>query len=354
VLDFLEREPRLRVVGSITEPDALFRLASTANPNVTVVCPMIGRDLRHPAANGRAPHLLLVGEEMTVPVLREAIEAGVRGVFAWPEERQELVRTIVAAPREDETSPAGRGRVIAVVGARGGAGATFLATHLAAAFSDQGRMCVLVDVDGSFADVTAALGIAGQTETRTTTDLLPVAQELTSDHVEDALHHHERGFSVLLAPIDPSPSSPLLAALYDAAVRLLAQTHDVVILHLPRSLEDTARAAINLSDEVVLVMAPALSSLHSARRVADAFGLREPSGRCRIVINQLVRGGVGPGEVEQAVGIQPSAGIRFDPRVGRAQDRGELLRGRSRGAGRDIEALARLLVPAHQVLHSRG
>jgi DNA-binding NarL/FixJ family response regulator len=190
VLDFLEREPRVTVVGAVSQPDALFRVSNTAKPDITMVCPLIARDVRHPAANGRAPNLLVVAEEMTVPILREAIEAGARAVFAWPEEREELARTILAIPREEESRPDGRGKVIAVFGPRGGSGTTFIATHLAAALADQGRKCVLIDLDAGFADVTVALGMGADDDARTVADLLPVAEELSPEHVEDALHHH--------------------------------------------------------------------------------------------------------------------------------------------------------------------
>ncbi|HEX9410824.1 MAG TPA: AAA family ATPase [Actinomycetota bacterium] len=344
VLDFLERDPRVSVVGAVTQPDALLSLANTA-PDATVVCPAIARDLRHPAANGRAPSLLVVAEEMTVPVLRESIEAGARAVFAWPDERDELIRTIVAVPRERQASPSGRGRVIAIFGPRGGCGTTFVACHLIAALSDQGRKCVLVDLDGSFADVTIALGIDDSKDIRTAADLLAVMEEMSPDHVENALFRHPEGFAVLLAPANPSTSSSLVPELYEAAITQLALMYEAVILHVPRSLDGVARVGLNLADEVVLVVAPDVFSVHSARRAIDAVGLAEPSGRCRVVINPMVRGAVGAAEVESALGIRPATAIRFDAAVGRVQDRGELLPSRSRGAGRDVRALAQVLVP---------
>jgi len=344
VLDFLERDPRVSVVGAVTQPDALLSLANTA-PDATVVCPAIARDLRHPAANGRAPSLLVVAEEMTVPVLRESIEAGARAVFAWPDERDELIRTIVAVPRERQASPSGRGRVIAIFGTRGGCGTTFVACHLIAALSDQGRKCVLVDLDGSFADVTIALGIDDSKDIRTAADLLAVMEEMSAEHVENALFRHPEGFAVLLAPANASTSSSLVPELYEAAITQLALMYEAVILHVPRSLDGVARVGLNLADEVVLVVAPDVFSVHSARRAIDAVGLAEPSGRCRVVINPMVRGAVGAVEVESALGIRPTTAIRFDPAVGRVQDRGELLPSRSRGAGRDVRALAQVLVP---------
>jgi Flp pilus assembly CpaE family ATPase len=348
VLDFLERDSRLTVVSAVTQPDGLFRMAGTTNPDATVVCPGLARDARHPAAMDRVTNLMVVAEEMTVPVLREAIEAGARAVFAWPEERDELARTIFALPREEEASPSGGGKVIAVFGARGAAGTTFVASHLAATWADQGLKCALIDFDRVFADLTVALGINGSGDVRTVADLIPVVGELSADHVGDAVHHHPRGFTVLLAPSDPSGGSSLGPALYEAAVTKLALVNDIALLHVPRCVDDVVRTGLSLSDEVVLLVAPDLFSLHSARRAIEAFGLGEPSGRCRIVVNPLARGGMGAGEIEEILGIPPSAGIRFDATVGRVQDRGQLLPPKSRGAARDLRALSKLLAPSRE------
>jgi len=231
-----------------------------------------------------------------------------------------------------------------VFGPRGGSGTTFLACQLAASLADERLRCVLVDLDADFADVTVALGIDRlQGDVRTLSDLTSVMEELTPEHVADALYPHPRGFGVLLAARD-RPADPSGPELYAAAVTHLSFSHQIVVLHLPRSLDRLAMAGLSLSDEVVLLIAPDTFSLHAARRAIGAFGLGDDPGRCRIVVNQLSRGGLRTAEIERILGRRPSATLRFDPAVGRAQDRGELLSARAHGAARDVRLLARQLV----------
>jgi Flp pilus assembly CpaE family ATPase len=350
VLDHLGRDARLEVVGAVARPGALLQGMRDLAPDVTVACPVMVREISHPAV-GRAPNLLVVAEEMTVPVLREAIEAGAHGVFAWPEEREELSEEIARLRRPSSEVPAPRGRVIAVYGARGGSGTTFVASHLAASFADRGETCVLVDLDANFADITIALGIDRQV--RTIADLVPVAGELGPHQVEDALYRHPRGFSVLLAPTEPAHEEPIPPGLYTAAIALLAGAFEVVVVHVARGLDSLIRNAIGMADEVVLVIAPDLFSLHSARRMVRALGLREPPGRCRVLINPLVRNEIGPRDVERVLGMAPFAAVRFDPAVGRAQGHGRLLPHRARRAGKDVLALAGMLSP-RRALHPEG
>jgi Flp pilus assembly CpaE family ATPase len=342
VLDFFERDPRVDVVAAVTQPDALFRIEPKTGPDVTIACPVLTRGVQHPSAGGRIRNLLVVGEEMTVPLLRDAIDAGAKAVFAWPGERDELARAIAVLAGSDDWASAPRGRVVAVFGPRGGSGTTFIASHLAAALADEGKRCVLVDLDRCFADVSVALGIAPGQDFRTVADLVPVAGELEPGHVEDALFRHPRGFAALLAPPEPTQAPDIASGLYSGAVALLALSHDVVVLHTPRYLDDVTRAGLAMADEILLVVSPDLFSLYSARRAVSALGQQGGGGRHRVVINPHARGDIGFAEIEATVGVRPTAAVRFDPAVSRAQDRGELLRTRAHRAWRDVRALAKL------------
>jgi Flp pilus assembly CpaE family ATPase len=343
VLDFLERDARIEVTGAATDPDRFMRLLVDLAPDVTVVCPGLAPGVRHPAARSRTQDVLVITEEMTVPVLREAIDAGARGVFCWPEERRELAKAITRLPSDRGPRSPGRGRVIAVYGARGGSGVTFVSTHLAAAFADRGLRSLLVDLDSGFAGLTVALGIGPSEAKRTIADLLPVLEELSPDHLEDALYRHRRGFSVLLGPpegVDPSSISP---GLYAGAIALLAGDFDVIVLHLPRALDDVAKTGAGLADELLLVASLDLFSLYGARRALTSLGLTASPGRCRLVINRLGSAQVTPKDVERVLGVPTSVGVRFDAAVKRVQDRGELLSSRSRRAGKDVRVLAGLI-----------
>lgn len=343
VLDFLVRDPRIEVVGAATAPDRLLQLARDGQADAVVLCPILARELRHPSSLGRLPSVLLVAEEMTVPVLREAIDTGAEGVFAWPEEREELAGTIARARVHRE--PAGRGgRVVGVLGVRGGVGATFVATHLAAYLADLGVRTALVELDPDFADLTVALGLLPGRGARTVADLEPVALELSHPHVQEVAYPHPRGFDVLLGP--PEASGPLPPGLLPACVEVLAASHEVVLLHLPRSLAEAVREAVRAADQLLLVAGLDLFSLYGARRAVRSLGLWEASDRCRVVLNRAARAAVTPEDVASVVGIAPVACLRFDRAAVRAQERGALLPAGARGVGRDLRALAAAVAEA--------
>jgi pilus assembly protein CpaE len=337
VLDFLARDPGVEVIAAVAEAQPLRQVVCEAGSAVTVVCPQLLRDLVFPP--GGPPFALVVTPEITVPVLRDAIDAGARGVFAWPEEREELRAAIARSCSAEPETAAARGTVIAAYGARGGAGTTFLASHLAASLADRGVRCAVADLDTAFAGLTVALGVAPEDGARTVADLVPVMAELAPDHLEDVLVRHPRGFGALLGP-PANGAAPPPPSLVRAAIALLALSHEVLVLHLPRATDEVARTGVEMADRVVLVTTADLFSLFGARRAIDLLALGSRPDRWEVVLNHRTRGEPGPAEVARVLGKAPLGSIRFDPAVRRAQDRGQLLARRSRGAMRDVRAVA--------------
>ena len=346
VLDFLDRDPRLSVAGAVTDPHRLMSLLRDIEPDATLLCPTFTAEFRLSSRRGRLVNPVVLAEEMTIPLLRDAIAAGAHGVFAWPEEREELADALARFPTIEEAS-APRGRVLAVHGSRGGVGATFVASHLAAAYADQGFRTALVDLENGFAGLTLALGVRPDDRPRTVRDLVPVADELSPDHVEDALYRHHRGFAVLLAPPNDAPLSEVPAGLYTGAIALLAGAYDFVVVHVPRSYEAARQGAVAIADDVLLVVALDPYSIYGATRAIEVFRLAETPHRCRIVINKVGRSTVRPRDVERFVGVPSSGTIRYDAKVRKWQDRGQLLRRRAGGAFRDVRALSHVLVEAY-------
>ncbi len=89
-------------------------------------------------------------------------------------------------------------------------------------------------------------------------------------------------------------------------------------------------------------------SVYGATRAIEVFRLGETPHRCRVVINRVGRATVRPRDVERFVGVAPAGTIRYDSKVRKWQERGELLRRRAGGAFKDVRALSQLLVEASE------
>ncbi len=351
VLDFLGRSPGVDIARSVVTAEGLAKVTDVVDPPVMVLCPQMVAQAPDRAGTSVCP-ILVVTQEMTVGVLREAIRVGAQGVFEWPVDRAEIVAAVGRTGSAGAGRSTDRGLVVAIVGARGGAGATFVASHLAAAFVSSGRRPVLVDADPRHADLTAALGVTPEEDARTVQDLVPVISELSPGHIDDALYRHPRGFSVLLGPRQADPEVRL--GLYRGVVALLSFEYDPVVLHVARAEDASARAITDLADAVVLVTSLDLFSLYGAKRTLGVLGLGERPDRCLVVVNRAGRSPLGPKDLHRVLGMAPVGRIRSDRRVPRLQDRGRLLVARSGGAGRDVRRLANRILRMRSAVAPSG
>jgi cellulose biosynthesis protein BcsQ len=351
VFDHLTRQPSIDVVSSLTDPeDVRTRVGSwTSGIDAIVVCPTVARSLADRIDEPHPP-VFLVAEEMTVPVLRTAIEVGAQGAFCWPEERADLSQAIPPVRDESRGASPVRGRVVAMLGARGGVGVTFLASHLAAAFARKGLRVVLVDHDPGYGDLAAALGFLADRDARSMEDLVQVMDELGPEHVLHAISAHAAGFDVLLSR-SPVPSEgptagergagrPIPTGLLSACTALLAGDYQVVVLHVARTLDPVARAAVHIADETILVAGLDLMSLYGARRTLSSLRPELADKTVRIVVNATRSPEVSAAEFERVLGQKPSVRIRADRAVASALSAGRVLAARNRGAWRDVVRLS--------------
>lgn len=330
VMHFLDRSGHARVVATASDDRQLLEAVRQLEPDAVVGQP----SLVDGAVQARA--FLAVDTRESVGSLRAAIHAGADAFFVWPADRDALL-TATAATRVDPAALDRRATVVAVHAARGGAGATFVATHLARAFARRGKACVLVDGDPTYGEVSAALG-APDGDVHTLADLVPLGAELTTAHLDETLWTHPAGFRVLLAPaVEDAPS--VEASHVRRIVEVAATTTDVVILHLPHAIDAHVRAGCETADRIVEVLSLDVLAFRSSKRALDALRPLRLEGRLGFVVNRASRAEITPRDVARVFGCEPLAVIPSDRSVTRARDHGRLVSARGR-TSRAFERLA--------------
>ena len=338
VMHFLDRSGKARVVATAGDDRQLAEAVRQLDPDAVVAQP----SLMEPAVVlGRT--LFALDTRESVASLRAAIAAGARGFYVWPADRDELAGA--AAGSILAQSPGERRAiVIAVHGARGGVGTTFVATHLAAAFARRKADCVVLDADPTYGDVGAALGAPGD-GVHTVADLLPLIDELNPEHLADALWDHPSGFRVLLAP--PPEEAQLVGGNHlRVVVETAATACDVVVLHLPRAIDDLGLTGFRSADRVLEVLGLDVLSFRAATRALEALRPVSLEGRVGFVVNRASRSEITPGDVARVFGAAPLAVVPFDRAVERAQDHGRLVPWKGR-VGRTFDRLAQTVLADH-------
>jgi secretion/DNA translocation related CpaE-like protein len=249
-------------------------------------------------------------------VWRHAVEVGAEHVVALPDAEAWLVTALTEAAEGAD----GQGAVLAVVGGRGGAGASVLAAAVAVTGAREGERVLLVDCDplGGGLDLVLGaedldglrwpgIGVAG--------GRVPAA----------ALHAalpapavRGRGELAVLS-CDRSATGPSAAAV-SSVVDAGRRSGEVVVCDLPRYPTDAALAALATADLAVLVVPADVRSCAAGARVAAV--LVEHSRAVELVVRGPAPGGVGADEVARALGLPLLATLRPEPGLARGLERG--------------------------------
>jgi pilus assembly protein CpaE len=337
VMHFLDRSGHARVVGMAGDDRQLLDAIRQLEPDAVIAQPSLVRAGLNPTLAGT---LLALDTRETIGSLRTAIQVGASGFFIWPADREAL-SSATAASVAPPVLLERRATVVVVHSSRGGAGTTFVATHLARAFARRGLACVLVDGDPVSGELGAAIG-APTEGVHSVSDLLPLAAELTANHLDETLWTHPDGFRVLLAP-PPSEAANVDAVRFRLILEGVATISDVAVVSLPTSLDGPTGEAIHLADRIVEVLTLDVLSFRATTRVLEAHPDLDIADRLVFVVNRAARSEITPRDVERVFDRSALAVIPHDRAVPRSQDHGRLLPVRGR-TGRIFRRLASKLI----------
>jgi secretion/DNA translocation related CpaE-like protein len=217
------------------------------------------------------------------------------------------------------------GRVVAVVGGRGGAGASVLATALAVTAARAGHRAMLVDADPLGGGLDLVLGWEAAGGMR-----WPALAEARGRLNVPALYRELPGrdrFVVVSWDRDEHPA--LSPEAMDAALDAGCRGSDLVVVDLPRQPDEAAVRAVQHADPVLLVVPSDIRGCASAARVAARIG-----PHCRslsVVARGPAPGGLRGQEVARALGLPLAGTLRAEPRLDALLERSEAPAGSGRG-----------------------
>jgi secretion/DNA translocation related CpaE-like protein len=235
---------------------------------------LVGSDLAESLAALDLParhEVVLVSTDLDdASVWQRAVEAGAQHVALLPDGETWLVEQLTAVAQDR----GGPGAVVAVLGGRGGAGASVLATALAITARRRGDRVLLVDGDPLGGGLDLLLGgeharglrwpdlaeTRGRVDSRALYDALPRVDELS-------LLSWDRSDGVAIAP---GAMAELLAAGRRGC--------DLTVVDLPRRLDAAAREALAVACRTLLVVPAEIRATAAAARVAAALAAGWPEG----------------------------------------------------------------------------
>lgn len=281
--------------------------------------------------SGRYPSIavLTVVQNPSSEDFSTALDAGSRGIIAYPLSFENVASRVQAASSwsaslrkvvrqgQEGVDALGAGKMIAVASAKGGAGSSTVALHLALESAQaSGRKVALVDLDLQKPDLSVLLDAPRQ---RDITDLMSVVDELSARFIADVLFEHPSGVSVLFGPSEGEQGETITEAMAKKVLGVLRSRFDVVVLDVGSVMGEANATAVEMADEVAVVSQANVLSLRGVRRLASLW---ERIGACRsegvkVVLNAVHKtNDVQPESARKIVGLQTYRTVL--PRMDRA------------------------------------
>ena len=232
------------------------------------------------------PPLIVVSEAGDPAVMRLAMKAGARD-FLNSSAEDEVLNSIDTVSAEIDTETAATGRLIAVVNAKGGSGATFIACNLAhLAVSATEESTALIGLDMQFPTLPAYFDLKMR---HGLVQALESVEEMDSVALDAMLTPHKSGLKLLAARPDEFRFSfdgyaDTINRLFD----LLQANYRNVVADVPRRIDELNAQVLSRAAEIVVVVQQSLPHIQDATRLQqllrDQLGI--PMDRVTIAVNR--------------------------------------------------------------------
>ncbi|HYA07810.1 MAG TPA: CtpF protein [Xanthobacteraceae bacterium] len=273
-----------------------------------------------------ATRVIVIGRTNDVGFYRELVRRGVSDYLISPVGALQVVRAVCGLFSAPDAQPVGR--VVAVVGAKGGVGASTVAHNIAfAAASDLMLDAVVTDLDLAFG--TAGLDF-NQDPPQGIAEAVFSPDRIDNAFVDRLLTKCTDHLSLLAAPATLERVYDFGADAFEAIFDSLRATVPCVVLDVPHQWTGWTKQTLVGADDILIVAAPDLANLRNAKNVYDLLKAARPNDRLPLYcLNQVgvpKRPEIKAADFAKALDDEPVAIIPFEPQVfGTAANNGQMI-----------------------------
>jgi pilus assembly protein CpaE len=273
-----------------------------------------------------ATKVIVVGRTNDVELYRELMRRGASEYLVAPLSPLQLIEVISGLYLDPGAAPIGR--VVAVVGARGGVGSSTLAHNIGWCVAEEFNInTTIVDLDLPFGTV----GLDFNDEaSQGVCDALSAPERLDDVLLDRLLLKRGERLSLFTAPAALERDYDATPEAYEAVIDVVRQSTPFVVLDMPHGWQPWLKASLLSADEIVIVATPDLTSLRNAKNIFELVRSARPNDAPpRVVINQVgmpKRPEIPAKDFAETMGVEPASVIAFDPAVfGQAANNGQMV-----------------------------
>lgn len=273
--ELLQEHESVRVEAEAESPESGYLLVNQLKPAIVILeldnppDPGLGVIERCLITSPQSAIFVTADGERADTILR-TVRAGAREFLVRPVNKKDLIAAIQRVAQQRALArgdaPSG-GKVITVFGAKGGRGATLIALNLATALGKRsGGTTVAVDLDLQAGDLSLFLNL---NPPYTVYDAMANGDRLDAIFLKSLLIPHPSGFSLLAAPHRIEEADRIQPLRITHLLALLKASLSFVVVDTAPAFDERLLAALDASDELLLVTAPDVSSLYHTQRCLE-------------------------------------------------------------------------------------
>jgi len=270
--------------------------------------------------------VVVIARANDVMLYRELVRRGVSDYLIAPVGALQVVRSVCGLFSAPDAKPVGR--VIAVVGAKGGVGASTIAHNVAFSIARD------LKLDSVVTDLDLAFGTAGldfnQDPPQGIAEAVFSPDRIDNAFVDRLLAKCTDHLSLLAAPATLDRVYDFGADSFESIFDSLRSTVPCAVLDVPHQWAGWTKQTLIAADDILIVAAPDLANLRNAKNMYDLLkGSRPNDHRPLYCLNQVgvpKRPEIKAADFAKALEAEPIAVIPFEPQLfGAAANNGQMI-----------------------------
>jgi pilus assembly protein CpaE len=281
---------RTRLLANCSSPEQMLADVTRLRPSAAIIS--VGPDnpekefalIKQLAAVSPDTAIICAARDASPALILGSMRSGAREFIQLPiiaDEFRGVIDRVVELQAGGESSSKKQGRVVAVFSGKGGAGVSFFGTNLAAAM---GVPTLLMDLNLQAGDAASFLGVEAK---YSVTDFVSNRARLDDSLMTSLVTSHSPNLAVLPAPLEAHEAEDIKPQDVSEILHLLRQRYECIVLDLPHTFDSVTVAALDLADDILLVLTLDIPGIRATKRALKVFKrLDYQRDKVHVVVNR--------------------------------------------------------------------
>jgi pilus assembly protein CpaE len=285
----LAADPRVQLLAGGNDAEQLYEEIIRLKPSAAIIALGSGSDqgikfIQRLNSESPTTALISAADNASPDLILQSLRAGAREFLRLPisaEELRTVIDQVTAFSAAQVQPPKKKGRMIAVFSSKGGCGTSFIATNLAAAAAAR---TVLVDLNLQAGDLPLFLGVDPK---YSIADMVENRARLDESLITSFVTPYSSKLSLLAAPKQADSADEIEPEHVFEVLQRLRESYEYVVIDPQHTFDAITLAALDQSDEIVLVLTLDIPAIRSTQRALEIFDrLGYPRKKIRIIVNR--------------------------------------------------------------------